>query len=418
MLNVIHHGVRVGCLTTDGRELTFAYSAAWLDKADAFALMPTLPLREAPYRGDVVSSFFANLLPEGHTLEALCRLQRLPRGNIYRILEAFGDECAGAFEVVTSDNAIPPKAPHYLPYTKEALASDLSYSRDRVPLLQRHGELRLSLAGAQNKMPVFYRDGELFLPANGAPSNFILKPALQPERMFPDSVANEAVSLLLARAVGIPVPDAYVITDPEPFLLIQRYDRVERADGVVRLHQLDFCQLTGVLPEHKYEGDGGPGFKAVFDVIDRHSELPAVDRLQLVDWLLFNFVIGNADAHGKNVSLLCRPDGRWRLAPAYDLLSLTYWPQLSQNMAMAIGGEKRPAWIMTRHWHRLCDSIGLNVSQLRRRALALAESATRQLPGIVDSLGGVASPRLAESLHRTIEQRAGWLHVRLTTDAG
>ena len=414
-LRVRHAGTDVGVLAQKERQLEFRYSAQWLDREHPFPLSPRLPLGTQPYIGEEVLFFFANLLPEGPVLDALTRLRRLPRGNTYRLLQAFGRECAGAFDLISDDDEAPSREPSYLPYGETELRADLADLRNNVPLLYRHGELRLSLAGAQNKIPVRYRDGALLLPVGGAASTHILKPALQPETEFGHSILNEAFCLRLAAALGLDVPATTILEFPEPVLLIERYDRVVDGDDVHRLHQLDFCQLSGVLPDQKYEQDGGPGFASIFERIDALSLLPARDRLQLVDWIVYNYLIGNADAHGKNASMIYDRRGKLRLAQFYDLLSTAYWPRLSDQLAMAIGGERRPQWIMARHWQRLCDALALNVAQLRRRALQHVERALTSVPVIADELRLDSKHPFVRHLHTILERRGEWLETRLVS---
>lgn len=412
MLAVVHARGIVGTLRQTGEALEFTYASQWLARADAFPLSPRLALREAPWQGDEAAFFFANLLPEGPVLDTLLQLRRLPRGNLYRLLEAFGRECAGAFAVVPEEEAA--RAPHdggYREYPTGELAEDLARLRDNIPLLARHAELRLSLAGAQNKIPVRYADGKLWLPQAGAPTTHILKPALQPARLLPDSVANEAFCLRLAAVLGLPVPDTIVLRDPEPVLLIERYDRIVASGRIERLHQLDLCQLAGVLPAQKYEADGGPGHRDCFGLIDAWSATPAVDRLRLVDWTVFNYLIGNADAHAKNLSMLYGTDGRLRLAPACDLAATGYWETISDKMAMAIGGERRPGWVQARHWQRFCEEIGLNATQLRRRALDLGARALAARDEIVTMLD-VPAP-LARHLAATLQKGSERIEQRL-----
>lgn len=410
-LQVWHEGECVGLLSAAGRLLDFAYSPEWLLRPAAFPLSPRLPISTREHRGDEVLFFFANLLPEGAVLDTLCRLQRLPRGNVFRLLQAFGRECAGAFELLPEDASPGDHAAHYLPYDDAAIHADFADAQHDVPLLHRHGELRLSLAGAQNKLPVYMRDDALFLPAAGAASTHILKPAL-PLR-YPHSVENEALCLRLAAAVGLPTANVSMRLLPVPMLLVERYDRRIEFGRVRRLHQLDFCQLSGVLPDQKYQADGGPGFAELFATVDTHSVLPARDRLQLVDWLLFNFLIGNADAHGKNAAMLYGDDGRLRLAPAYDLLATGYWGELSTKLAMDIGGEKRPAWVMARHWQRCCATANLNRAQFRRRATALAHSAVAALSTVANGLQIDENSAIYQHLSRTLMQRGEWIDQRL-----
>lgn len=53
------------------------------------------------------------------------------------------------------------------------------------------------------------------------------------------------------------------------FLLVERYDRVLKDDAqhqpqLQRLHQEDFCQALGVVPELKCQNEGGPGLAQCF----------------------------------------------------------------------------------------------------------------------------------------------------------
>ena len=412
MLSVMHARGKAGRLRPAAEGLEFVYASAWLKLEDAFPLSPRLPLREEPWQGEEVLFFFANLLPEGNVLDTLTKLRRLPRGNVYRLIEAFGRECAGAFEIVPEGEEKRDKRAHsYRPYPRRELAADLARLRERIPLLARHAELRLSLAGAQNKIPVRYAGGELWLPEGDAPSTHILKPALQPQNLFPDSATNEAFCLRLAAELGLPAARVIVMTDPESFLLIERYDRLVSGQHIERLHQLDLCQLAGVLPEHKYESDGGPGLKLCFDQVDRYSAVPALDRLRLVDWTIFNYLIGNADTHAKNLSMLFGADGRLLLAPAYDLLAIGYWRELSDKMAMAIGGERRPRRVQARQWQRFCESVGLNSTQLRRRALDLCAKVLAKKKGLMAELP-IPEP-LARHLDGTLERNSALIESRL-----
>jgi serine/threonine-protein kinase HipA len=100
----------------------------------------------------------------------------------------------------------------------------------------------------------------------------------------------------------------------------KRYDRhVDEQGRVQRLHQEDFCQALAITPERKYAAEGGPSFKTSFALVNKVASRPAVAVLKLLDAALFNLVAGNADACGKNFSLLYRPNAAF--APLYDLMS-------------------------------------------------------------------------------------------------
>jgi len=134
---------------------------------------------------------------------------------------------------------------------------------------------------------------------------------------------------------------------PEPVLLVRRFDRVEAGDGVRRLHIVDGCQALGLAVSMKYErayGDGaevahlreGASLPKLFALVDQ-SPVPAVDRLGLLRWAIFQVLIGNTDAHGKNVSFFCDRRGL-RLAPAYDMVCMGALDAgFPHTYAMAIG---------------------------------------------------------------------------------
>ncbi|MEM8997990.1 MAG: HipA domain-containing protein, partial [Acidobacteriota bacterium] len=233
----------------------------------------------------------------------------------------------------------------------------------RRPLLVG-GELRLSLAGAQDKMALISRDGELFLPLGQAATTHIVKTGIDG---FDDTVANEFFCLRLASRLGLDVPAVQVgEVDGMEYLLIERYDRrfARESDAIRRLHQEDFCQALGIPPEQKYQAEGGPSLARCFALLSE-CRRPAAARLALMRRVLFNFWIGNADAHGKNFALLyrrTRPD----LAPLYDVLCTRAYTDHTDRMAMKIGGKRRFDEVLERHWRRLADETRFSWPGVRR----------------------------------------------------
>lgn len=412
MLHVLFGDSLVGRLWSESRVLCFQYAPEWLEGSAAFALCPALPLQAEPFLSDAPSLFFANLLPEGAVLAAILKLKRLPEGDLYAQFTAMGEDAAGAFSIVPEEGRAR-RNPAYRAYPLEEMRGDIATLAENMPLLAKHGELRLSLAGAQNKIPVWHEEGEFRLPVQGAASTHILKPAVTPEREFPRSVFNEALCLRLAAACGLETVDAEIVMLPEPVLVVRRYDRIAGAKRVERLHQLDFCQLAGRLPDQKYEKDGGPAFSDVFELVGRYSGERARDRLRLVDWLLFNYLIANADAHAKNLALVRASDGRLRLAPFYDLLCTAVYPSLDTRMAMSIGGEFRPEWVRRENWRRLAEVAGLNMTIFAKRAARLGASVAGNLSTACAALGGDAGDPFVGKVRGVVEDRRRKLALNL-----
>ena len=422
MLNIWHEGRKVGELDSRDRALVLRYAPEWIDDADAFPISPRLPLAAAEYVGEEPLVFVSNLLPEGTLLSALTKLRRLPKNDVFALVSAFGAEVAGAFSILPADET-PAVKGKYVAYTEKAICADLQAVRDNVPIVSRHKQVRLSLAGAQNKIAVYVPEtakppkdafrtfrGGMMLPTGNAASSHILKPNIQPHRDYPESVNNEALCLALASGCVLPAVHGEIIEAcKERVLLVERYDRAtDDAGRLRRLHQLDFCQLAGSLPDLKYEEQGGPSLAVVFALIRKLSAVPSRDVLTAVDWVIFNYLAGNADAHAKNLAMMPMGKGKFRLAPWYDILCTDFYPRSTTRMAMKIGGEDRPQWVRTNNWTQLAADTGINPSLLRKRFPELGARMLDALPHIAPGLGIDTEGKLVTHLRKTITKRLRW----------
>lgn len=334
--------------------LEFQYVPEWLSDTDAIPVSLRLPLQPELFDDEACRVFFANLLPEGSPRRLIARKLGISESNDFKLLEALGGECAGALAILPEGQRASGQG-SYEPLAREEL--DLMIEQmPKNPLLLAHDGLRLSLAGAQQKIPVFYEDGKFYLPHGPFPSSHILKPAIPG---FEGVVENEAFCMELARRAGLPVPASMVVRGKQPFYLIERYDRRRDGEGrLSRLHQEDFCQALGFSHGRKYEADGGPGLKECFGLVTEHGTQPALDKMAMLRWVVFNFLTGNCDAHAKNLSMLIRRED-YILSPHYDLLSTRAYGQLSPKFAMRLGGQYRADWVMKEHWERLAEEAGV-----------------------------------------------------------
>jgi serine/threonine-protein kinase HipA len=336
-------------------KLSFTYQRTWLDSKRFIPLSVTMGPQRDPYPDEVTRPFFENLLPEGEIRGAIAKLKQVSAKNTFGLLGEIGGDCAGAVSLSPGGEKPRPNA-GYEVLPDERLAKVLAGMAKR-PLLVFDDELRLSLAGAQNKLPLHYDGKQLSLSRGSAPSSHILKPGA---RGFEHMPANEHFCMRLANALGLPVPATLILRKPESLYLIERYDRAHAPDGTLtRIHQIDFCQALNLSSQKKYEHEGGPSLALCFEVIKKYSSQPAKDRLNLISWTIFNYLAGNADAHAKNLSLLITREGV-ALAPFYDLVSTAAYRELTEKLALKIGGENRPEWIQKRHWDGLAEISDTN----------------------------------------------------------
>jgi len=388
----------VGRLWLDEKKrFCFQYDAGWLEQS-RIPLSLSLPLQKEPYLDDESHPFFANLLPEEKIRVVIARNLGISLNNDYGLLERIGGDCAGAVSLYP-DSREPKREPGtYRQLSLEELNTIISELPQR-PLLAGEKGMRLSLAGAQKKLPVFYDEQYFYLGYGTAPSNYIIKPAIE---NLDGTVENEAFCMALAHEVGLDVPQSFIHQHKEArVFVVKRYDRVGTTDGTKRLHQEDFCQSLRIPPEFKYESEGGPSLAACFSLIRKASNRSGKDVLSLLNWVIFNYLIGNSDAHGKNISLLLLPEGPM-LAPFYDLLSTRIYTHygLAEGLAMKIGGESNPRAIQRKHWEQFAEEVGIKPRLVLSRVVELAQKidATR-----LRLFTGAFSPYKCDALYRLME---------------
>jgi serine/threonine-protein kinase HipA len=404
----------IGTLGLVEGRLSFCYSAEWLNKPEAIALSCSLPLQSDPFDDHRTRPFFAGLLPEGRMRKLIAQQFQISRQNDFALLDHIGGECAGAVTFLVPGQ----------PLTLPATDGDIQWLDDDEvitlldelpsrPMLAGKDGLRLSLAGAQDKLPVVVEGNRIGLPRNGTPSSHILKPTIH---AVEDSVTNEGFCLALAEAMQLkPARSRICSVRNRQFLLVERYDRIINADGrLLRLHQEDFCQALGVVPEMKYQNEGGPDLALCFNLLREVTRPNAPQVLRLLDYVIFNVLIGNHDAHAKNFSLLYSGKAPV-LAPLYDALCTAVYPNLTAKMAMKIGSKYKFSEVQARHWEEFAQTAGLSVAQALKRILEVARLlplTARKLQSATDK--GFTNHDVVEQIIEIIEQRSALVIQRLT----
>jgi serine/threonine-protein kinase HipA len=378
-LDVYLHDELVGHLIQDdGGQTVFEYAHAWLDRPNATALSVSLPLRKERFSRNECRGFFAGILPDETKREIIARNLGISARNDFAMLERIGGECAGAVTFLPAGQPLPARDYHYRDISTKQLA-DIFKELPKRPLLAGEEGVRLSLAGAQDKIAVRIEGGDISLPLGGAPSTHILKPSIE---RFAGVVFNEAFTMQLAAESGLPTAKVEVRTAENiEYLSVERYDRTHIKSGTTttldRLHQEDFCQALNIVPEMKYQKEGGPSLKQCFALVRDVSSAPVVDLARLLDAVIYNYLIGNNDAHGKNFSLLYHGAGtanqEIRLAPLYDAISTVYYAELSNDMAMKLGDEYQPQRVGPRDFEKLAEQAGLAKPLVRQRVPELAQ---------------------------------------------
>ena len=331
-LNVFLNDKHIGILEKDGSGgVNFQYSN------DANRILSlSLPIQKEPFENKQCRGFFNGLLPESEHTRIAIYLQ----------------------ETYEFD---------YTPLSENALEKFIN-ELPQKPLATGIENMRLSLAGAQDKTSVIVVDGQIGIPKNNVPTSHILKPAING---FNETIENEFICIKSAEKLGIKVPDIKIgYANKTKYFLIQRYDREVIDNKIKRIHQEDFCQASNIPSAYKYQSEGGVDFIRCFKIL-RATSQPAVAINQFIQLMIFNYLIGNNDAHGKNFSILHYDNGEIKFAPAYDILCSQVYLELSNKMAMKIGGHYKHDEILLRHFEKLANENDISFTQVQKNCTKL-----------------------------------------------
>lgn len=351
------HGQRIGVINRlAGDRYLFSFDQAYVDDPNR----PTLSLSFKGTSGGLTTGvrpynvrlppFFSNLLPEGHLREYLAARAGVKVNRDFFLLATLGADLPGAISVTPAD----------------AAADDDHADDDR----DRHGQhpMRFSLAGVQLKFSaVMEASGGLTIPADGTGGSWILK---LPSARFEAVPENEFAMMELARKIGIPVPHVKLVPISEieglprdtgkmegKALAVQRFDRTPEGG---RIHMEDFAQVFGIYADDKYDKRSYANIAQVLSVETGDDAVMDFTRR-----LAFSVLIGNADMHLKNWSLLYLDRRKPSLAPAYDYVStIPYLPE--DRLALGFGGSKEISAISQDQIRRFADTARLAVSPLWR----------------------------------------------------
>lgn len=381
-LSIWSNGRRVGeWILAPGGQSQLRYDPDWVGSAYGCPLSLSLPfnLENRPLQGASVQFWFDNLLPDSDAIRRRIADRYATSTGSFDLLQAIGRDCVGAVQLLPEDQA--PTGHDRIdaePLDEQGVARIIQHALSPTPM-HRYGadtdDLRISLAGAQEKTALLWWDGQWQLPRGATPTTHILKLPLGliggGQIDFRTSVDNEWLCLRLLRAYGVPVADADIATfGSHRVLVVRRFDRRQSSDRRwwMRLFQEDFCQASGCPPHLKYESDGGPGLRALFNVLQRSIQAEA-DRRTLLRSQILYWLLRAPDGHAKNFSLHLLAGGRYHLTPLYDVMSA--WPVLGEGhgqisahkvkLAMALWGRNRHYTmrdIRHRHFLRTAADVG------------------------------------------------------------
>lgn len=424
----------VGRLVHEGQTNRFAfeYDVAWSARPDAFPLAPEMSgARLAATTPDAhsaaVRQFFENLLPEGQALDDAAAAYKVSKSNLTGLLAVLGRETAGALRLRVAGAA--PEVESKRPMSPAELSARIR-QRPHLPFSVWDGKVRLSIAGYQDKLAVLETDGEWFLVEGPHLASTHL---LKPEPVNPAMAgltSNEFFCMRLAKAIGLAVAEVRLIHVPEPVLAITRFDRSLQPGeptAVHRTHTIDGCQLLGLPSGFKYErpyGDSkdvkhirdGASLPRLFHTLDT-SATPAAQQQQLLRWTLFQVLIGNTDAHAKNLSFFMGPGGPV-LAPAYDMVcgKVFSGEHIDMTYALAIGDAFTAEELSPYEWALLCTEARLNPALLQKEMVRMANTTLSCLAEVAsESVEEGADPQVVSGIVNIVEGECR-RHLELAPD--
>jgi serine/threonine-protein kinase HipA len=333
-LNVFLYDELVGTITNVGSDRSlFALAQDYIENADR----STLSLGFKDSLGELITDFkptqtkllpfFSNLLPEDEMRRYLAERASVNPEREFFLLWVLGQDLTGAVTIKPADGEELP------PGVSESVDGD-NESND--------GAMRFSLAGVQLKFSaVQHALGGLTIPATGMGGSWIVK---LPSSKFGGVPENEFSMMELARKIGMDVPETQLLNIgnieniPDGIgqfghsaFAIKRFDRV---DGGGSVHIEDFAQVFGVYPNDKYKKASMRNIAEVIGIEGQEGDIA-----EFIRRLVFNTLIGNADMHLKNWSLIYNDKRSASIAPAYDFVSTI--PYIAdKNAALKVSRSK------------------------------------------------------------------------------
>lgn len=400
------NGVRMGTLTDDKGIWSFAYDAQWRASPAAYPLSPAFPLRPDAFvdtsTDRPVQWFFDNLLPEEGMRMSLAREAKVDAADAWGLLAYFGRESAGALTLLVDGE-------HEAPGSLQPLSLDeLERRIQAMPqrALTATAPKRMSAAGAQQKLLLVLRgdapDYALFEPVGSEPSMHLLKQDMRAAG-YPHSAINEFFCMKLAKRMGLDVPDVHFLRAPSACYVIDRFDRDVASKPAGRVHTIDAMQLLNYDRGFKYQRANA---QELARAIDRTSTR-ALTRLSVFRWTVFNVVVGNADAHLKNLSFFVDARG-YRLAPFYDIVSTVVyhtpthrpehrgddWPHC--ELTMPLGTATRFADIDVHALIAFGQALGLREKAAASELQRFLEPLDRNVALTLDEVREIARPDAGE----------------------
>lgn len=392
----------------------FAYADEWIVSPASRPISISMPVRTEKYGGDIVHDYFDNLLPNSDEIRRRLRDKFATKSTEpFDLLAEIGRDCVGAIQLLPEGCDAG--------NVRQILADPMSNKEIEGLLagvvmpgfgktMAGSDEFRISLAGAQEKTALLFHNGQWMKPHGATPTTHILKLPLGHVGKYAfdmtTSVENEWLCSRILNAYGMAVAQCEIGQfGKSKALVVERFDRKLSPDNtwIMRLPQEDMCQATCMPPGRKYESDGGPGIKAIMEILlgSSRSETDRQEffRAQIAFWMLCAI-----DGHAKNFSLFIEQGGGYRLTPLYDVLSA--YPVMGhgakmlslQNakIAMAVWGKSRHyGWknIEARHFIRTGGDCGLS----RATCSSIIEEMIAKTPSVIEKVenevpGGFPEP--------------------------
>ena len=371
--------VEMGRIDRDNRgRLSFTYSDTWREASSAHPLSLSMPLALAEHGHPKIETFLWGLLPDNdRVLDGWGRRFHVSPRNAFGLIAAVGEDCAGAVQFIQPErlDALLAETDPLIDWLDEAAIADRlrGLRADHAAWRTPRDAGQFSLAGAQPKTALLLQNGRWGVPSGRVPTTHILKP---PSGEFDGHPENEHFCLALARSLRLPVASSRVIHfQDEIAIVIERYDRVDTAAGLRRVHQEDMCQALAISPTRKYQNEGGPGVRDIVELLKTHSTSPEEDVRTFLDSIAYNWLIAGTDAHAKNYALLIGAEARVRLAPLFDVASVLPYHDIDlqkAQLSMKLGGEYRLRTIGPHQWKKLSQELRLDPDAMRQRVKDLA----------------------------------------------
>ncbi len=243
----------------------------------------------------------------------------------------------------------------------------------------------ISISGFQHKIPAVIEKGLIRLPHKDEEVFYFVKPfhplkADEENKLyFPHIAINEHLHMTFAKnELGFDVPESGIFKtekDREYHYIVKYFDRYKS----YKFQRKEFSTYLGLSSDDKYKISSEKLFERASKVFPREE-----DRIKMLEYYFYSFVIRHEDMHTKNISSIIDKD-KTVIAPLYDISTTGFYGGIrNYESHLTINGKQTN--IRLKDFLCLVKKANVSSKEFIKRAKAILEAYLDRMPRYIKKI--------------------------------